>query len=89
MSEPKTESDIREVEQAGNPVDHDVVTDAGFAIESDELPKGYFLSPRFLGTFVAVGMNLLSSTGGFALVSKLMSKRATQRRGLHVESHTD
>jgi hypothetical protein len=74
MSEPKLESDIREVERAGKSIDHDAVTDAGFAIESDELPKGYFLSPRFLGTFVAVGMNLLSSTGGFALIAPVLGQ---------------
>lgn len=74
MSELKQEQDAREVENARSPSEHDAVKAAGFAIKSDELPTGYFLSPRFLGTFVAVGMNLLSSTGGFALIAPVLSQ---------------
>lgn len=74
MSELKEESDARRIENAGSASEPDAVTAAGYAIETDELPKGYFWSPRFLGTFVAVGMNLLSSTGGFALIAPVLSQ---------------
>lgn len=74
MSEPKPDLDVREIENASPPYEHDAVTARGFAIESDELPKGYYLSPRFIGTFLAVGMNLLSSTGGFALIAPVLSQ---------------
>ena len=70
MSEKK---DIREVEDSNVAKYNDGnITAAGFAIDSDELPQGYFLRPRFLGTFCAVGMNLLSSTGGFALIAPVL-----------------
>ena len=73
MSQPK-QSDVREVETATPPSEQDAVVAGGFAIESDELPKGYFLTPRFIGTFFAVGMNLMSSTGGFALIAPVLGE---------------
>lgn len=74
MSEPKPELDVRRIETASTPNEHDAANARGFAIESDELPKGYYLSPRFIGTFIAVGMNLLSSTGGFALIAPVLTQ---------------
>jgi predicted MFS family arabinose efflux permease len=74
MSQPKADSDVRELESANLRNEQDTVAAGGFAIESDELPKGYFLSPRFIGTFFAVGMNLLSSTGGFALIAPVLAQ---------------
>lgn len=47
-------------------------TDKGFALDSEELPKGYFYSKSFLGTFLAIGFNLMGSTGGFALVAPVL-----------------
>lgn len=44
----------------------------GFAADAEALPKGYFYSPRFIGTFFATGMNLMASTGGFALVAPVL-----------------
>ena len=32
--------------------------DHGFVAESDELPKGYFTTPYFIGTFFAVGPSI-------------------------------
>lgn len=46
----------------------------GFTIESEELPHGYFTSAPFLGTFVAIGVNLMASTGGFALVAPVLGQ---------------
>ena len=66
--------DIREVEDTHARYNDGNITAAGFAIDSDELPKGYFFRPKFVGTFVAVGMNLLSSTGGFALIAPVLGE---------------
>jgi hypothetical protein len=53
---------------------HDELHAHGFALESEELPRGYFISPSFIGTFVAIGMNLASSTAGFALVAPVLGQ---------------
>lgn len=42
------------------------------AVEIDELPKGYYYSPRFIGTFLAVSINLMASTGGFAIIAPVV-----------------
>jgi hypothetical protein len=44
----------------------------GYTAESNQLPPGYFLSPFFLGSFLATGMNLMGSTGGFGLVAPVL-----------------
>lgn len=41
-------------------------------VDVDELPKGYYYSLRFLGTFLAVGINLMASTGGFAIIAPVV-----------------
>ncbi|KAF2650884.1 MFS general substrate transporter [Lophiostoma macrostomum CBS 122681] len=41
--------------------DKNTVGERGFDIESEELPKGYYLSPFFLGTTCAIGINLMVS----------------------------
>jgi MFS family permease len=46
----------------------------GFAVGSEELPAGYFTSPAFIGTFIAIGVNLASSTAGFALVAPVLGQ---------------
>ncbi|OAG10688.1 MFS general substrate transporter [Paraphaeosphaeria sporulosa] len=52
-------------------------TDAhGFTADAEELPKGYYYSPFFLGTTVAIGLNLMGSTGGFALVAPVLGQIA-------------
>jgi hypothetical protein len=50
---------IEHVEHAPSSHESNVVGERGFAGESNELPKGYFYSPFFLGTSVAVGFNLM------------------------------
>ena len=44
----------------------------GFSVDADELPKGYLTSRHFVGSFVACGLNLAGSTGGFALVAPVI-----------------
>ncbi|KAF2489786.1 MFS general substrate transporter [Lophium mytilinum] len=39
----------------------DTIAAHGFAVESEELPAGYWRSPYFIGTFLAIGMNLAVS----------------------------
>lgn len=41
--------------------------------ERASVPKGYFYSPYFLGSMAAVGMSLMGSVGGFALVAPLLA----------------
>jgi len=53
---------------------HDELHAQGYALESEELPRGYFTSPFFIGTFVAIGVNLASSTAGFALVAPVLGQ---------------
>lgn len=42
------------------------------AADSVSVPKGYFYSFYFLGSMAAVGMSLLGSVGGFALVAPIL-----------------
>jgi MFS family permease len=53
---------------------HDELHSHGFALESEELPRGYFTSLAFIGTFIAIGMNLAASTAGFALVAPALGQ---------------
>jgi hypothetical protein len=56
---------MEHVEQAPSSHGSNAVGERGFAGESDELPKGYFYSPFFLGTSVAVGFNLMVTYSQF------------------------
>ena len=68
---------IREMEKAIPGPEHqdehiEELVEKGFAADAQELPKGYFSSINFLGTFFAVGFNLMASTGGFALIAPVL-----------------
>jgi len=43
-----------------------------FATTSQQLPKGYYTSPRFIGSWFATTMCLASSAGGFTFVSPIL-----------------
>lgn len=43
--------------------------DGGFTADLEHLPKGYFLSPFFVGTMFAIGTGLAASTGGYGLAA--------------------
>ncbi|KXL50749.1 hypothetical protein M433DRAFT_76067 [Acidomyces richmondensis BFW] len=43
-----------------------------FSTEEDQLPKGYYRSPFFLGTFAALWFGLLGGTGAFAVVAPVL-----------------
>ncbi|KAN0099069.1 MFS general substrate transporter [Hyaloscypha variabilis] len=43
-----------------------------FDIDSQDLPKGYFYSPLFLGTLAAAGLSLMAGAGTFGLASPLL-----------------
>lgn len=45
-----------------------------FEADTDELPKGYFTSLQFIGSALGVGMNLMGSTAGFAIVAPVLSQ---------------
>jgi MFS family permease len=53
---------------------HEQNVSQGFLTDTEELPRGYFRSTYFLGTFVAIGVNLMASTGGFALVAPVLGQ---------------
>ncbi|CAK7203070.1 hypothetical protein SEUCBS139899_005799 [Sporothrix eucalyptigena] len=40
----------------------------------DEVPKNYFYSARFIGSGFAIAINLLASTGGFAMVAPILTE---------------
>lgn len=55
--------------------DHDNGTTIhGFIASEEELPKGYFRSPYFIGTYFAIGMNLLASNGGFSYIAPVLTQ---------------
>ncbi|RFU33262.1 hypothetical protein B7463_g3049, partial [Scytalidium lignicola] len=45
----------------------------GFESEESILPKGYFRSSFFLGSMLAIGLNLMGGVGGFALAAPLLT----------------
>lgn len=49
-------------------------TSLRLAADQDELPKGYFWSPFFLGSLAAVCFSLAAAVGGFALVAPILSQ---------------
>jgi hypothetical protein len=64
MADIMEKSHSEHVEQASSSHDGsgNIGTDAhGFAAEAEELPKGYYYSPYFVGTTVAIGLNLMVS----------------------------
>ncbi|KAF2681419.1 siderophore iron transporter [Lentithecium fluviatile CBS 122367] len=67
---------MEHAEQAPSSHDSNAVGERGFVGEANELPKGYFYSPFFLGTTVAIGFNLMGSTAGFALVAPVIGQIA-------------
>ncbi|KAH6673045.1 fungal trichothecene efflux pump [Halenospora varia] len=68
----KTEAQIEHHE--GNTHHHEELAEHGFAAETDELPKGYFSSFYFIGSFIGTGMNLMGSTAGFAIIAPVLSQ---------------
>ena len=48
------------------------INDKAFNEDSVAAPKGYLYSPYFLGSMAVVGMSLLGSIGGFALVAPIL-----------------
>lgn len=51
-----------------------IQTDAqGFQEEFDQLPPGYFSSPFFIGSFLAIGMGFWAGNSGFAYAAPILS----------------
>ncbi|KAK4998648.1 hypothetical protein LTR66_002152 [Elasticomyces elasticus] len=83
MTEAKPQPDAIHLEEAGAITAHD---DLGAKSELDErmpeakgrnidaMPKGYFYSPLFIGSFCAIGFGFMSATGGYALVAPLLGE---------------
>ena len=44
----------------------------GFVANTSTVPKGYFTSLYFVGSITAIGVNLLASTAGFALIAPIL-----------------
>jgi hypothetical protein len=63
MASPTEKRDIEEIEHVPDAhLASSIVGENGFATESEELRKGYFYSPFFLGTTCAIGLNLMVHT---------------------------
>jgi hypothetical protein len=43
------------------------------SINDADLPKGYFLTPYFIGSMFAIGMSLMCGVAGFAFVAPILS----------------
>lgn len=41
--------------------------------EMEDVPKSYWVSPLFLGSYIAIGCGFAAATGGFALVAPLLN----------------
>ena len=58
---------------------HDVATSdseevVGFEIDESHLPKGYYHSRFFIGTFMAIGLGLWAGTGAFAYAAPILGQ---------------
>ena len=54
-------------------LEHNLTNDIhGFQIDYAALPKGYYRSPFFLGTFLATGLAILSGTAAFGLAAPIL-----------------
>ncbi|KAF2102444.1 MFS general substrate transporter [Rhizodiscina lignyota] len=66
---PHTDEDLRQVRS----LDAEDVKGRDFTIDRNDMPKGYFFSPKFIGSMFAIGANLGSGTGAFALIAPILS----------------
>jgi hypothetical protein len=72
-------SQIEEVSQVEHLSGHDHggydsedIKGRDFTIASDELPKGYFTSMKFIGSLCAVALTFACGQGGFSLVAPVI-----------------
>ncbi|QKX58196.1 uncharacterized protein TRUGW13939_05317 [Talaromyces rugulosus] len=70
VSHIETSSDADAIEKA---IDSDRRPEAQ-GKDQAELPKGYFYSPSFIGSYCAIGVAFACGTGGFALVAPILSE---------------
>jgi MFS family permease len=63
-TDPEKETQSHVVQQLG--------AEGTFDIDAHDLPKGYFLSPSFIGTMLAVGLAFVGGAGTFSLVAPLL-----------------
>ncbi|OBT52119.1 hypothetical protein VE04_06965 [Pseudogymnoascus sp. 24MN13] len=52
--------------------DKDDVKGRDFTIDEKNLPKGYFYSPSFLGSMVAIGLSFACGVGGFGFAAPIL-----------------
>ena len=64
-------------EHTGSGSDVDVPPQAGmvhgFTTDLDNIPRGYYYSPAFLGTMFATGIGLAAATGAFGLAAPMLN----------------
>jgi Fungal trichothecene efflux pump (TRI12) len=48
----------------------------GFETSEDELPRGYYFSPRFIGSYFAFGFFAMGGFGGFGLIAPVLDAMA-------------
>ncbi|CAK7234355.1 hypothetical protein SCUCBS95973_008907 [Sporothrix curviconia] len=51
----------------------DDIKDADFTVDEADLPMGYFRSPPFLGSMLAIGVSFACGVGGFAFAAPILS----------------
>jgi MFS family permease len=67
----RSSQDIEKTPNVSELQDHGVY---GFTTSVDELPKGYYKSAGFIGTFAAVAMSQSAAAGGFSLIGPILAQ---------------
>lgn len=49
------------------------VDEGGFQTDTETLPKGYYYSPFFLGSFLAIGLGFWAGNSGFAYAAPILT----------------
>jgi hypothetical protein len=70
----RTKSFTTDAPQEQKPQDHYVtLISGGFTTEQDRLPRGYYYSPSFLGTFAAASLSQSSAEGAYSFVGPILA----------------
>lgn len=67
-------SHIEKIEESSSPLDHTITNEIhGFQVDVEALPKGYYRSRFFLGSFLATGLAIMCGTGAFGFAAPILT----------------
>ena len=69
----KLEDDVKSPTVKFDDEDVDDLVGRPFNVNSAELPSGYYRSPQFVGSMLAIGLSLGCGCGGFSLAAPILS----------------